>query len=65
MLAAVHEIAPTSSAFHFLRGSVLQSRGDYGDAIEEYRAAREGDFRARQAEDRLFECMLGHGFQLT
>lgn len=65
MLAAIHEIAPTSGAFHFLRGSLLQLRGEYADAMAEYGAAMEGDFKPQQAADRFFECKLGHGFLLV
>jgi tetratricopeptide (TPR) repeat protein len=65
MLAAAHEAAPESSAYHFLRGSLLHARGEYLDAMAEFRAAKEGDFRPRIAEDLLFESTLGQGLVLV
>jgi tetratricopeptide (TPR) repeat protein len=65
MLSAVHEVAPESGAYHFLRGGLLHARGEYHDAIAEFRAAAAGDFKAKQAEDLLFESTLGHGFRLA
>ena len=65
MLAAIYEAAPQSGAFHFLRGCILQTRGEYADAVVEYLAAKEGEFRPSQAGDRLFECTVGRGLQLV
>ncbi len=65
MLQYVFDIAPTSGAFHFLKGCVLQLGDQYRDAVEEFRAAKEGTFRPTQADDRFFECTIGLGLQLV
>jgi tetratricopeptide (TPR) repeat protein len=65
MLQHVYGIAPTSGAFHFLRGCVLKMGDQYRDAIEEFRAAKEGTFRPTQAADQFFECTIGLGLQLV
>jgi len=64
-LAALAESAPGSGPYRFLRGSLLLARGEHRDAAGEFRAAAKAGFRARLAEERVFEATLGLGLALV
>ena len=65
LLSGIADIDPSSGAFHFVKGALNLSRGQYRDAMVEFEAAMKGDFKADQAADRYFESMLGFGFELV
>ncbi len=64
MLQEVHDAAPDSAAFHFLRGSLLLRRGEFGDAVVELRKCQGGDFQPESAKDRLFHALWSQGLVL-
>lgn len=65
LLAAIHEIAPGSGAFRFVKGALNISRGEWRDAMAEFEAAKGMDFKTEQAADRHYEAMVGYGFELV
>jgi tetratricopeptide (TPR) repeat protein len=65
MLAALQEAAPESGPFHFLRGSLLEVRSEFQDALAEFQAAAERAYRAKDAKDHVFRCTVGYGLQLA